>query len=260
MEGHPHSVMAVAFSPDGKTLTSCGWDPTVRLWEVATGKECARYEGHRGWIASVAWSKEGKRIVSGGFDTTALVWDISGSMIQGRTQTEQLSKAQFDLLWNALEGSAAAKAYQDQWRMIDSSAPQTVTFLRERLRPFPNPDQRWISQLITDLDSEEFEARKRASAELEKLGDLAEPALCKALESNPSLETRKRLQTILETVVTQPPTGERLQALRALAVLEYIGSREARQLLEALAKGAPAARLTREAQGSLERLVARDAR
>jgi hypothetical protein len=53
------------------------------------------------------------------------------------------------------------------------------------------------------------------------------------------------------------PSGERLQALRGIEVLELIGSRDARQVLERLAKGAPEARLTQEAKASLERLALR---
>jgi hypothetical protein len=49
---------------------------------------------------------------------------------------------------------------------------------------------------------------------------------------------------------------ERVQALRAVEVLEWIGTPEARKVLEALATGAPAARLTREARASLGRLPA----
>jgi hypothetical protein len=45
-----------------------------------------------------------------------------------------------------------------------------------------------------------------------------------------------------------------LASWRAVIVLEQINTPQARDLLEALAKGSPAARLTREAQAALQRL------
>jgi hypothetical protein len=51
---------------------------------------------------------------------------------------------------------------------------------------------------------------------------------------------------------------ELLQSLRAVAVLEDIGTPQARRLLEELANGAPEARLTREAKSSLRRLDLRN--
>ncbi len=36
--GHRHQVFAAAFSKDGKRLASCGYDRTIKLWDVASGK------------------------------------------------------------------------------------------------------------------------------------------------------------------------------------------------------------------------------
>ena len=49
------------------------------------------------------------------------------------------------------------------------------------------------------------------------------------------------------------------QPLRAIEMLERIGTAEARQLLAVLAEGAPAARLTREAKLALDRLAGKAA-
>ncbi|HMC63737.1 MAG TPA: hypothetical protein VKI65_02250 [Gemmataceae bacterium] len=50
-----------------------------------------------------------------------------------------------------------------------------------------------------------------------------------------------------------------LRKQRGLAVLEYIGTPEARKVLARVAQGAPEARLTQEAKASLERLAKRPA-
>jgi hypothetical protein len=83
---------------------------------------------------------------------------------------------------------------------------------------------------------------------------MAGPALRAALQGKPSLELRRRAQQLLDELDTATLSGERLRGVRAVAVLEHIGSAEARKLLDTLASGAPEALRTQEAKAALARL------
>jgi hypothetical protein len=206
-----------------------------------------RFEGHQGDVRSVALSADGRRLVSASDDTTALVWDATG----GATSAK-LPSGSMQALWTDLASDDAAKAYRAIW-LLARSPEQSVPFLRERLPPAGALDQvrrKQVERWLTDLDSDEAAVRDRASGELEKIGAAAEPMLRKALAGRPSLEQRKRIERLLETV-----EREQVTLGRALEVLEHAAVPESRQLLETLASGLEGAWLTREARASRDRMA-----
>jgi WD40 repeat protein len=79
--GHTGTVHAIAYSPDGRfALSGGGWpdgDGTLRMWDVATGKEIRQFRGHTGRVLCVAFSPDGRRVLSGGGDGdgTVRLWD-----------------------------------------------------------------------------------------------------------------------------------------------------------------------------------------
>src|SRR6266478_3801137 len=75
LDGHTDPVYAIAWSPDGKTLATAGFDNTVRLWDAATRKEIKKYEGHSKLVLAVAVAPDSKHILSGSQDNTAKIWD-----------------------------------------------------------------------------------------------------------------------------------------------------------------------------------------
>jgi WD40 repeat protein len=75
------SFLAVAFSPDGRTLAAGDWDGSVKLWDVLTSRRRATFRrwgdpsSPRGQVYSIAFSPDGKLMAVGGWDGKVHVWD-----------------------------------------------------------------------------------------------------------------------------------------------------------------------------------------
>jgi RNA polymerase sigma factor (sigma-70 family) len=247
-------VNALAFSPDGRTLaSSSGYgEQAIHLWEMATGKERLRLTGHRDSVLSLCFSRDGKTLASGSMDTTALLWDLTG--VRTGKKVVPFTAREQDGHWKALAGADAQRAYGAVWALAGRPG-QTVRFLEKHLRRLRPIDPQRVAQRIADLDSRRFAVRKQARKELEQWGDLVEGGLRKALAGKLSLEARQRVEQLLKLLTY--PVGERLREVRAVEVLENIGTAAARRRLALLAKGVSGALLTREARAALERLARR---
>lgn len=246
------SVEGLAFSPDGQWLCSSGNDGSVRLWEVATGYAVFRAGGHVGPAGDVAFGADGRTVVTCGADAQGYLWSL-------RPPAPGSAKASLDSLWAALaEDSEPAAAYQAVWRMADAGG--VPGFLAGKLAPVkPVPAAR-LEQLIADLGSDRFAVRDAANRALAELGEVAMPAMQKALTAGPSLEQRQRLEVLVKTVQTRKLSGGELRIARAIGVLERQGTAEARGVLKHLAAGAAGAQSTTAAQAALKRLEASESR
>ncbi|HYT90398.1 MAG TPA: hypothetical protein VEL76_16955, partial [Gemmataceae bacterium] len=159
-----------------------------------------------------------------------------------------------ETLWSDLADKDAAKAFR---AVIDlAGAPaQAVPWLGERLKPAARIDPEKINRWTADLGSAKFAVRQEATTNLLKVGEQALPALKKALAAQLPLETRQRVDSILDQLTGGTFTPEQLRLIRAVEVLERLGNSPARRLLQVVAEGAPGALATREAQATLDRLA-----
>ncbi|KAI2732350.1 hypothetical protein CBS147332_1489 [Penicillium roqueforti] len=83
LDGHPKWVLSVTFSPDNRLLASGTGDHIVRLWDLATGALTQTLEGHLGSVVAVAFSPKGQLLASGSSDKTVRLWDLAtGALIQ----------------------------------------------------------------------------------------------------------------------------------------------------------------------------------
>jgi hypothetical protein len=225
-------------------------DGKVRIWELATGGERCQFQGHRGGMRALSFAPDGTSLVTGSADTTALLWDLAGRLPEAERRTP-LSNEQLTRLSSDLESQNAATAFR-ALQLLAQRPEQAVAWLGQRLHPVRAFDPERTARLLRDLDSNRFAQRKKATQELEGLGDAAEPALRGALEEKPSVELQRRVQGLLQKL--GPQSAGRLHNLRALEILERLGTSETRKLLTTLAEGEPDAWLTQEAKASLNRL------
>jgi hypothetical protein len=160
-----------------------------------------------------------------------------------------LSTQEIEALWEKLSGGAPT-AYA-ALQTLRCAPGQVVPYLRGRLRPVRAD----FAQMIADLDSDNYNVRVRASRQLRHYGRVVEKPLRRTLENKPSLEVRRRIEWLLEDTRDAPETVSAApREVRAVELLESIGTEEARRLLQTLAGGIDEAELTREAKASLARL------
>ncbi len=247
-----HEISTVSISPDGRFLALGTDGGIIRLHDLLEDREVGRLQGHRGGVWALAFAPDG-RLASGSEDTTVLVWDVENVLAKQR-RPRPLTEAEAQALATALTGEDVLKGSRAVWRL--ALAPtQAMAWLKKHVKPTRVEPR--VQGFVRDLASSSYEVRERAFRELAALGEKAEDALRAALLGGADLEMQRRAERLLKRLEGEPQPN---REWRYVALLEQIGSSEARQLLGELARGEPGARLTQEAKATLQRLNQRNLR
>jgi RNA polymerase sigma factor (sigma-70 family) len=245
-QGLPTGATAAAFAPDGRTFATASLDGTTLLWEVATWSVRAEFRGHRDRVTALAFAPDG-RLLSGGLDTTVLAWDPRPPRPRARPA--------LGTAWDDLGRAEAKPAFAAQGRLLASPA-ESIALFAEKIKAVEPADPKRLARLIADLDSPVFATRQQATSDLKGIGSQAAPAVREAVKKADSLEIRRRLENLLDEWDNRAPSPAELRMLRAVEVLEWANTPEARKLLTRWATGAPGTRLTAAAEGALQRVKA----
>ncbi len=164
--------------------------------------------------------------------------DVVTDAVLGKTPIKEKPTAlQLGKCWDDLANRDALVSAPAR-RTLIAADKHAVALLKDRFKVGEVSDEeKKIAKLIVDLDDEDFDVRDKASTELAKIGTKADALLKKNLAESKSPEVRRRIEALLTNRADEDgPTGDQVQQLRAIRVLEQIGTSEARELLEGLSK------------------------
>ncbi|MBI3822265.1 MAG: PD40 domain-containing protein [Planctomycetes bacterium] len=237
-----------AFSADGRMLAGPDRNGKIFVWDTATATLLSSFDCGSTHAALVAFAPDGKRLASANSDGIVMIWDLDHFLKQADRKKPDVESA-----WHTLADRDAEKAFQ-AIVMLTQQPRDALVVLKKHFRPAALPDAKRFAALVADLNHPKFPVRQKAMREIETLEELAEPGLKKALTATTDAETRRRIQELLDRIESRPASPQLLQALRAIEVLETIGTDDAIALLRTIADGMPGYRGTAAAVAALERL------
>ncbi len=239
-----------ACSPDNRLLAVAEKESgAIRLIEIDSGNVRVEFKGHHDGVHDLVFSPDSKTLASGGEDNVAYLWKVIG--LGAELNVKMATEADLAKWWAELAETRRADAAIASFILFPD---RSVQALSARVNPVEPLDEKHLAQLFADLDADAFATRQSASKEMASLGDRIEGALRARLKKGVSAEASMRIQVLLDKLDAGILPPSTLRNLRAIEVLERIGTPGAQLCLEKLAAGAPEAWETRAAKSAVARL------
>ena len=209
----------------------------MHIWEAASGDLAFTLDYADGAVRDLRFGSDSRTLVTANH-REAIVWSL-------KPRSPERLAAGPETLWNQLGHPSAALADEARWLLLDSP-DAAIGSLRSQVLPSAAIDERAVRQLISSLDAARVQDRARATAELRALGRRALPFL-RSTDTKDSLEWRRRVESLV-SALADGPTEEERRHIRAVELLEQIGTGDAWTLIRTWAAGAPGSVLTEEAR------------
>lgn len=198
------------------------------------------------YTTGLAFTPDGKTLLTSHAGGTAHAWDVSRFTCPAVNPRE-------GELWAAL-GSDDGKIVGEVMVELVQTPRATVALLSKRLMPAERIDEKAIKARIAELGSTGFRTREAATVSLTAMDERAVPLLKAAAVATTVPEVGERIERVLSAIEAREIPPDWPRQLRAVELLETLGTPEAKRVLTSLAAGAPGARLTAEAERTLNRL------
>jgi hypothetical protein len=244
-------INGLGFSVDGRFLAVSGNDSAIHLWDLRRGEEAMPLTGFEGNASALVFTPDGRELLAMGLKGSLFSWSTKDILQRNAQRLPSLDEAAFTALGEELSQADVFRAYHAS-RHLKADPERAVALLGDRVKPVPPGDSARIRKLVADLANADAGVRRKAMMELRnKHGE----AVVGALRENPNRPRNAYGMTFEHKLIQLFNTPERARDLRAIPILEEIGTPAARRVLEKLAKGAAGVSLTTEAKAALERLT-----
>jgi WD40 repeat protein len=225
-----------AFAPDGKVLATASGqsEGKIRLWDLKTETVLPIQTKEAGEVSQLCFSP------NGAFLAAASLKDVRLFQVSTLAQKQRFAKA-----W----GTTSIAFFPDNTTLVNGSINTPICLWDVDSGKSTTSEQ--IKRWIVQLDDEDFAIREQAFHKLEGVGRETDEALECVLKTDCSPEMRRRVEMLLETRKRGNIPG--IRALRAVELLEQIGTAEAMEVLRQLEKKTADGGIRAEVQRSLRR-------
>jgi WD40 repeat protein len=189
LEGHANNAYTIAFSSDGQRLVSAA-QPGVLAWDLASGKKELAVQHGSSLNSSAIFSPDGRWLLTGGWDGSVRQWDAATGMLRCKLGG-----------W----GGVDRLAYSPQASALAVIGIGNSLALYDLNFEPPSPElTAQVESALAKLDNDSYDVREAASAELVKLGLVADAELARLAKESTSTEVRIRARRARQAIGAQP--------------------------------------------------------